>query len=67
MAVFRLQDACRQIQVCVAKTLQILDKEKNEEEMLGYLTDAANQGSGIAAFMMWEHMKSKISVRSFHI
>lgn len=63
MCICILQDSCRQIQVCVAKTLQLLDQQKHEEEMISYLTDAANQGSGIAAFMLWEQMKSKLSVR----
>lgn len=47
----------------MAKTLQLLDQEKHGEEMMSHLTDAANQGSGIAAFMLWQQMKSKVSVR----
>lgn len=62
-----LQDDCRQIQVCVVKTLQLLDKDKNDNEITSNLEHAANKGSGIAAFMLWAQMKSKLSVRESHI
>lgn len=56
------KDEDRKIQVCVAKTLQILDREKNEEEILSFLDQAASQNSGIAAYMIWAQKKEKLSV-----
>jgi hypothetical protein len=50
------------MEVCVAKTLQLLDQEKNNDEIVSYLEQAANQGSGIGAYMLWLHTKSTMSV-----
>ena len=56
------QEKCKKVQVCVAKTLNLLDSEGHEEEMSSYLNDAAQEGSGIAAYMLWSKMRSSLSV-----
>ncbi|KAK3089144.1 hypothetical protein FSP39_001220 [Pinctada imbricata] len=45
---------CRNICVCVAKTLNVLDEDDSQGEAGLYLSKAANHKSGIAAFMMWQ-------------
>ncbi|KAH3860757.1 cyclin-F-like isoform X2 [Dreissena polymorpha] len=55
-------ESCRKIQVCVAKTLNLLDHNKHSAEISSYLDEAASLGSGIGAFMLWEQMKIKLSV-----
>ncbi|XP_045213462.1 cyclin-F-like isoform X2 [Mercenaria mercenaria] len=56
------KDESRKMEVCVAKTLQLLDKDKNNDEIVSYLEQAASQGSGIAAYMLWSHTKCNFSV-----
>jgi len=45
----------------VGKTLQLLNHE-NQDEMTSYLATAADNGSGIAAYMLWEQRKAQTSV-----
>ncbi|KAL3876589.1 hypothetical protein ACJMK2_034420 [Sinanodonta woodiana] len=44
----------KNIKVCVAKTLQLLNEEETREETAAYLQKAASQNSGIAAYMLWK-------------
>ncbi|KAL4239671.1 hypothetical protein ACF0H5_000477 [Mactra antiquata] len=62
MKTYLEKDDCKKIRVCVAKTLQLLDKDKHQDDITSYLNTAANDGSGIAAYMLWCDMKSKLSV-----
>ena len=57
-----IQEESRKIQVCVAKTLQLLDNRPEENDPALYLQQAANQHSGIAAYMLWSQMKATLPV-----
>ncbi|WAQ97413.1 CCNF-like protein [Mya arenaria] len=56
------KNGCSKIQVCVAKTLQLLNRETHVADITSHLNIATSQGSGIAAFLLWEQMKSQTSV-----
>lgn len=43
------------IQICVVKTMLLIDKEENRQDAWSLLEAAANQGSAAAAFMLWEN------------
>lgn len=53
---------CKKVEVCIAKTLQLLDSEQNQSDMVTYLKQASQKGSGIAAYMLWSHQKSSCMV-----
>lgn len=59
---YQKTSGCRKIEVCIAKTLQLLDSEQNHSDMMSYLDQAASQRSGVAAFMLWSQLKSNLMV-----
>ena len=53
------------VDICIVKTLQLLEREEEEKEseILSHLDTAISQGSATAAFLKWQskHKKHMVS------
>lgn len=50
--------------ICLAKTLELLNLEENEQQVMGYLATAARQRSPVACYLLWQYTSRK---RSFDL
>ena len=51
--------------ICIAKTYELLDPERCSTELLSHLQTAAGHGSTLAQYMLWELKYQSTSLASF--
>ncbi|ESO84228.1 hypothetical protein LOTGIDRAFT_108005 [Lottia gigantea] len=52
------QNADKQLGLCVAKTLQLIEQDDKQSDSIHYLQQSSQLGSGSAAYLLWQHKYS---------